>query len=110
MSKLSEFFQKHIGIIRKGRLKCIECQSNLQGTYSEVCHIISKGDKYNPEVACEDDNIIYLCPNCHNQFDRTLRHRSEMSCFKHSVAQFKKIQHLILKTNKKEVRFYEEQE
>lgn len=77
-----EFFKKHINIILSQNKTCQECGAKLQGLSAEVCHILSKSKS--PEVATEDDNILYLCfygNSCHAKFDSNLSNRESMGVF-----------------------------
>lgn len=85
-----EFFSKHIKIIQEHRKTCQECGAPLQGLTGEVCHILSKSKS--PEVAKEDDNILYLCfygNSCHAQFDNSLSMRESMNVFSLAVEKYK---------------------
>lgn len=68
----SEFFQKHINLIKQNQIKCRECGQRLLGDVSEVCHILPKN--LFKSIATSDENIVYLCSyrsrnNCHSKFD-----------------------------------------
>ncbi len=67
----SEFFMRHVEIIKENNLHCQECGKKLTGDVSEVAHILEK-QKFK-SVALSDNNIIYLCGwktgNCHSNFD-----------------------------------------
>lgn len=80
------FFQKHIEIMKEGKC-CEECNVRLQPSIFSVCHILSKSKS--PEVATNDDNIIYLCPDHHARFDSALSNREKMSCFFVAVEKYK---------------------
>lgn len=85
----SEFFEKHIDIIRKGRLKCAECGDILTADVSEVAHILEKS--YFKSVALNDENVLYLCSwksknNCHSRFDGTSEQLQSMTIFKSAQA------------------------
>lgn len=96
-----EFYKKHCKIaVRK---HCLECGSKLQGTSSEIAHIIRKSS--NPELSVLDDNILYLCTDCHNIFDTSLERRSQMKCFQQSVEQYKLMQDKV-ENNSSEVWHY----
>lgn len=74
MSQLSEFFNKHISIIRSRRERCRECGEQLRGSHSEVAHILPKTTY--KSVQCDDDNVVYLCGawsknQCHTKFDNS---------------------------------------
>lgn len=69
-----QFFQKHIGVIKKDRLSCLECGDRLIGDVSEVAHILEKS-KFK-SISTDDENVIYLCGwksknNCHGKFDNS---------------------------------------
>ena len=79
-----EFFKKHIGIIRNNNIRCRECGEKLIGDVSEVAHVLDKQGY--PEIATEDDNVIYLCSwksplNCHSLFDGTNKQLQGMGVF-----------------------------
>jgi hypothetical protein len=83
-----EFYQKHIQIIKDGKLNCQECGCRLIGDVSEVAHILNKS--FFKSISTEDSNILYLCSwrssgnnNCHSKFDSGKE--KEMSVF--SIAQ-----------------------
>lgn len=83
-SGYSDFFKKHIDYIIENHCTCAECGDRLKGNVSEVAHILSK--RHNPEIATEDDNVIYLCGlfsenRCHDHFDRSITHRADMDCY-----------------------------
>lgn len=62
-----EFFDKHRSIIRSTKAVCAECGCRLKGNYDEVAHILPKS-KFK-SIAKNDDNIIYLCPQHHGEYD-----------------------------------------
>lgn len=72
-----KFYQKHIEIASK--MDCEECGKKLQGSSTEICHILSK--EKNPEIATNDNNIIYLCWECHTKFDHSRASRRKMNVF-----------------------------
>ncbi|MDR0913090.1 MAG: hypothetical protein LBM96_10880 [Methanobrevibacter sp.] len=80
-TSLSDFFQKHIQIIKDNHLYCTECSRKLQGDISEIAHIVKKST--NPEVATNDLNVVYLCGKfsenqCHARFDQNFEMRNSM--------------------------------
>lgn len=62
-----EFYDKHINIIRSTKSVCLECGKRLKGRYDEVAHVLPKS-KFK-SIAKRDDNIIYLCRDCHGKYD-----------------------------------------
>ena len=92
-----EFFEKHINNILNNQICCQECGDKLQGLTGEVCHILSKSKS--PEVALNDNNILYLCfygNSCHNKFDNNLESRSKMKIFTLAIKKFKILEPLII--------------
>lgn len=83
-----EFYQKHIEIARKKC--CEECGGRLEGNANNIAHVIQKST--NPETATDDNNILYLCQNCHTRYDRNLRVRQEMQVMKLAIQRFKLLQ------------------
>ncbi len=72
MTKLQQFFQKHVDIIKQSNLCCEECGQRLIGDFSEVAHILPKS--FFKSICTEDLNVLYLCSwkrgkNCHAEFD-----------------------------------------
>lgn len=68
----TEFFQKHIKIIKETKACCRECGERLKGHVSEIAHILPKS--YFKSIATNDDNVMYLCgmyssKQCHTNFD-----------------------------------------
>lgn len=105
----SDFFKKHIDIIKKNNLHCEECNDALIGDVSEVCHIISK--QHNPEIATEDCNIIYLCGmfsnnQCHHHFDSSLSKRKMMQCFEKSKEKVQELESKIIKKTNEYLLYY----
>lgn len=82
-----EFYSRYVQIANKSR--CEECGCKLQGSSTEVAHILSKS--VSPEVATDDDNIVLLCSEHHAMFDSSLSKRSTMKCFNKSVEQYIKL-------------------
>ena len=80
-----EFYQKHIEIALTKM--CEECCGKLEGNSSNIAHIISKSN--NPETATNDNNVIYLCQNCHSMYDRSLRIREQMNVMQISLERFR---------------------
>lgn len=102
-SDYPEFYQRHI--IQAEGSRCLECQRRLYGNSSmNIVHIIMKST--NPELATIDDNIIYLCQDCHYTFDSSLERRSQMNCFNITVDRYKLIKYIV-KNISSEVIFYE---
>lgn len=92
---LGEFFKHHISIILTERKKCEECGRILTGNVSEVAHILSKSK--HPEVSKMDDNVMYLCLDCHSKFDNSFGHRESMKCYPLAVERFNRIKELVNK-------------
>ena len=88
-----EFYQKHIEIASK--LRCEECNSKLTGNVTEICHILGKAE--NPELATEDQNIVYLCWECHNKFDHSRGSRRKMEVFTWAQQKLSNIDENIIK-------------
>lgn len=98
-SNLSEFFQKHIQIIKHTSAECAECGCKLFGNIEEVAHILPK--QYFKSISAEDLNIIYLCGqysenNCHGKYDNSSNEIvRQMNIFKSVSESFEKLQELI---------------
>lgn len=91
-----DFFARHINIIKNEGKVCQECGEKLQGLSAEVCHILSKSKS--PEVATNDDNILYLCfygNSCHTKFDSSLKMRATMKVFPLAVQKYKLLRYKI---------------
>ena len=96
-----DFFKKHVDYVLNNDVHCQECGNKLQGLSGEVCHILSKSKS--PEVAKNDNNILYLCfygNSCHSKFDNSLEVRSKMKVFKIAIEKFKKLKNLIINFTK----------
>lgn len=96
-----DFFARHISVIKTQRKKCQECGAPLQGLTGEVAHILSKSKS--PEVATNDDNVLYLCfygNSCHSLFDSTLSKREKMSVFSQAVKQYNLFKDNVVTWNK----------
>lgn len=87
-----EFYQKHCDMAR-GK-KCEECDKKLQGNSTEICHILGKSE--NPELATNDDNIIYLCWECHNKFDHSRSSRRKMKVFDWAQSKLSRVEEKII--------------
>lgn len=94
----SKFFKKHCELIKAKNERCVNCGKKLIGSPSEVAHILAKS-KY-PELATNDDNVIYLCMDCHVVFDSCYSSREKMNCFKNAVVQFEKIKNKVERIDK----------
>lgn len=106
----SGFFQKHIQEIKDGQFCCEECGDRLFGEVSEVAHIFSK--RFNPEIATEDENIMYLCGRfstnrCHALFDKSLTDRKSMKCFEISKEKVQDLESKIIKKTKEYILYYD---
>lgn len=93
-----EFFQRHCENARDR--ECAECGDRLHGDVTEIAHIIGKST--NPELATEDENIIYLCGfysdnRCHSRFDQSCRARKTMEVYEHARQKVKQLEELIEK-------------
>jgi 5-methylcytosine-specific restriction endonuclease McrA len=88
-----EFYQRHIEIAVKK--KCENCNTKLTGSSTEICHILGKAE--NPEIATEDQNILYLCWECHNKFDKSGTSRQGMSVYSTAQDRLKLIESKIIK-------------
>lgn len=97
-----EFYQSQIQEAQ-GK-SCLECGKTLQGSSTEIAHIIMKSK--NPELSVLNDNIIYLCESCHGKFDQNMEVRSCMKCFNQSIDQYKLIQNKVLR-HSSETLYYE---
>lgn len=95
----SEFFEKHIKLIKSNNISCEECGEKLKGDVSEVAHILPK-NKFK-SVATNSDNIIYLCGmystnQCHYKFDNSsIEYVREMKIFNKIVERFNSIRNLV---------------
>lgn len=87
-----EFYQKHVEIASK--MHCEECGKKLTGNSTEIVHILSK--EKNPEIATNDDNIIYLCWECHNLFDKSRTARHQMKVFDWAQSKLSRIEEKII--------------
>jgi len=94
-----EFFQKHIQIIKDGKLSCEECGERLKGDVSEIAHILPKS-KFK-SISTNDLNVIYLCGmysnnNCHHNFDNlTVEKVKQMNIFPKICEIFKELEPII---------------
>ena len=95
----AEFYQSHVYFVKKNRVKCEECGSQLQGHVSEIAHILPK-QKYK-SIAKEDKNILYLCGmysknQCHSKFDDSKAEViKQMNVYDKAVDRFKKLEEKI---------------
>lgn len=69
--ELGIFFASQIRQIPKA---CEECGTGLSGWRSFlpaaiIAHILPKRETGFPEVATEENNIMFFCPDCHTDFD-----------------------------------------
>lgn len=97
----SEFYQKHVSIIKSSKACCLECGNRLIGDVSEVAHVLEKS--YFKSLALDDDNIIYLCSwksrnNCHATFDNSNVKLQSMNIFEQIKI---KVQNLLDKATEK---------
>lgn len=104
----SEFYERHMDIC-KGK-KCENCGRKLYGSHSEVAHIFEKSSF--PEIALEDDNILYLCSNfiygdsgCHDEFDSSLYNLPEMEVWEKVLDRFELLKPLIVKIRHKKYNY-----
>ena len=72
-----DFYKKHI-LIAKNKI-CENCGKRLFGNVSEIAHILSKS--LHPNLATNDKNVIYLCQDCHTEFDKSYSNRKNMKCY-----------------------------
>jgi len=95
----SEFFEKHVGIIKSTKACCAECGAKLRGHVSEVAHVLPKN--LFKSIATNDDNVIYLCGmysanQCHNKFDDSkLKVFQDMFVFSEISRIFAKLEEVI---------------
>ena len=81
---LSEFFMKHVDIIKKEKKCCENCSEQLRGDVSEVAHRLPKSTF--KSIQCDDDNVVYLggrfssC-QCHSKYDGTNEQLQSLSFF-----------------------------
>ena len=91
-----EFFQKHIQIIKDGRLCCEECGDRLIGDVSEIAHVLPKS--YFKSISVDDRNVLYLCSwksnnNCHGIFDNsTIEKVKQMSVYPKIILKFAELE------------------
>lgn len=85
----SKFFMKHVTRIQNNSIKCLECNGNLSNGVANVCHILSK--THYPEVEFKDNNIIYLCWECHADFDELVTERERFKSFPIVLKHFEKL-------------------
>jgi hypothetical protein len=92
----TEFFQKHIQIIKDNNLCCEECGDRLKGDVSEIAHILPKSTF--KSISTNDKNVFYLCgmfsdSQCHSNYDNfSLEKVREMNIFPHVVEVFKELE------------------
>lgn len=98
----SEFYEKHVAIIRGEGMKCQECGCKLLGDVSEVAHVLPKQSF--KSVSTNDDNIIYLCGyrqnNCHGKYDSTWKEAKTMKVWGLAYEQYLKFKRYIKETHK----------
>lgn len=100
----SEFFERHIHIIKKEKKMCQECGKRLIGNISEVAHCLPK--QYFKSIATDDENVIYLCQEHHNLYDNGSNEKiREMKIFSIITEKFNKLQEKI--TEKINYKHYE---
>ena len=81
---LSEFFIRHIQIIKTEKRFCENCGERLKGDVSEVAHRLPKS--IFKSIQCSDDNVVYLggifssC-GCHNLYDGTNEQLQSLNIF-----------------------------
>lgn len=81
---LSEFFQRHISIVRENKLCCANCGERLKGDVSEIAHRLPKSTF--KSIQCLDENVTYLggmfssC-GCHSLYDGTNGQLQSLSIF-----------------------------
>lgn len=106
----SDFFKKHIDIIKNNDAHCEECNEKLIGDVSEIAHLVKKSS--NGEVATNDLNVVYLCGKfsknqCHSNFDSNFEKRNKMNVFKIALGRFEQFRDEIINITN-EVLNYEE--
>ena len=106
----SDFFKKHIDIIKNNYAHCEECNEKLIGDVSEIAHLVKKSS--NGEVATNDLNVAYLCGKfsknqCHSNFDNNFEKRNKMNVFKIALHRFEQFRDEIINITN-EVLNYEE--
>lgn len=98
-SEYPDFYKRHVQHIIASNQLCENCGDRLKANATEIAHIIAKST--NPEVATNDDNIIYLCGlfsrnQCHAKFDSGGSNRVQMACFGAARKKFEKIKEKIV--------------
>lgn len=75
-NKIKYYYLYHLNNI-KSVPYCENCGIKLQGSISNIAHILPKRQSANPEVGAELNNYMYLCSpfdnlinNCHSKYDR----------------------------------------
>lgn len=94
----SDFFMKHVSLIKSERRKCAECGFPLKGNLSEVCHILPKS--FFKSIATNDENVLYMCGmysdnGCHDKFDGSTEQLQEMTIFKIAQEKVKKLLEIV---------------
>lgn len=89
-----DFFKKHLILMPPF---CQECQEPLEGSVSNVCHILPKS--VFPEVELEDDNIMYYCFACHSRFDNFIMSRHKFKTFPVVLERFEKLKNKVKSKN-----------
>lgn len=101
----AEFFMKHVTIIQEQGKTCANCGDRLRGHVSEVAHVLAKTATASPEVATNDDNVIYMCGmfsknQCHAEFDKALSTRVLMPVFTLAKERYEKLKPFLLRVTK----------
>lgn len=99
-SDLVEYFKYHIDFIKKNECRCMECNATLKNVVSawNIAHILPKSNF--KSVRSVKENCIYLCRNCHGQFDSSFTNAKKMKVWNHAKKIALSLLHLVKEKHK----------
>lgn len=109
--ELNVFFASQLLQIPDNCENCNESLAYLKRSSMKkaiIAHILPKRERFGfPEVATHPQNRLFLCLQCHGDFDtKGEEFAVKMKAFPLILERFKKFSHLISETNKQRLPFY----
>lgn len=94
MTDLQEYHFLHNQL---GWVKCENCGKKIECTSANNAHILPKHTFKSVEYVIT--NHLYLCVECHTQFDANWWQASRMNVWPLAQSRFKKFEHLVKESN-----------
>ena len=94
--EINEFFES---VLNVNKVVCEECGCTIYSpTRANCAHILPKS--IFKSVATNKDNFLWLCLQCHSNFDSSYSKAMKMKCWDKALEQYKKFKNEVIEYHK----------